>query len=376
VYILSVFMSRFYSVLFLFLLSFPTPVFAQAQPDDPKPSPASPSIVLLRDVLGIVRFEATEFIELTPADFEHINAGLRHYILNEMGALAWIETWQYKPESQDFLDLSKMRKKLQKWVDVEVKGSETSARFIKRLLKIYGLVEEISSTLEKLSRAEPSLGEIAVIQNSVAHILNLLEFSLRVFQKQKASLSPQALESIEVLVELAKKTFVYTRVSFQGALLPAEMNEYLDFFPPQEFFYRFTLLPLFADFVSDPAKQFGKPTLSIQDGRLVILLPYRRPAVLDPREEGIEPWEKKGPGLLAYLFKIFYERHLGARILVTHNPSRLLLEIKIEVPLSGESPPSLGPALSRVGGQLYLNPSDDDGASQAAQCEEILSLGG
>ncbi len=339
-------MSRISGLFLLILLSLPFHAFSQEE---------YPQHVLLSEVLGPL--EATEFIELTPTDLDHIHMGFRHSINSKMVSFSFMDLWEPLPQSQAVLDLLKTKRE-EFGMLVNRSAKETSAQFIERLLRMHAVAEEMASLFSSISKMQlPSeyQEDVARIRHGTVHILNLLDFSLRVFQKQKTSLSIKTLENVEALVELAKGESIYTHVNYQGEVMPSEVVSHLNLFMPrEEFMARMTLFFLLADFVSDPNNQFRKPKISIQDGKLIMNLSYC--LTLFGHAAGTEPWERGGPRLVTYLFKLFYERHLGASMATTQDFHNKLLEIEVRVPLLKpmEQHASLAGALSRLEEKMYL----------------------
>lgn len=333
-------MLRISTLFLLFLLSFPLCSFSQE----------APKYVLLSEALG--RLQATEFIELTSVDLEHINTGFRHCLNNKLPTLYLIDTWEPAPQQAAVIALFKL--KIQELSAlVKVRNDATSAEFIQRLLEMNRLADEIFSIVSRMEF--PNEEEALRLKTSAAHISNLLNFSLRVFQKQRVFFNSKTLENVEALVELAKGETIYTHVNHQGEVLPSEVVPHLDLFMPrEEFMARMTLFALIADFVSDPNNQFRKPKMSIQDGKLMMDFSYC--LTLFGNAKGDEPWERGGPGLVTYLFKLFYERQLGAKVSTVQDFENKMLQIKVEVPLTEpmERHASLAGALSRLEASMYL----------------------
>ena len=335
--------SVFMRIFLLLILSFPITVFSQ---ENSRP-------VLLSEVLG--QLQDTEFVELTPVEIEIINTGFRHCINSELTTLALIEMWEFSSQNSQYQGAIRLLKtKTQELAAlVTVRNDKTSAHFVRRLLKMHQIAEEIFSILSKMEFK--SRKDTLTLQENAAHILNLLDFSLRVLQKQKASLSIKTLETVEALGKLAKGKTIYTQLNHQGKLLPSKVIAHLDLFMPKaEFVARFTLFTVLADFVSDPNNQFAQPRIFIQDGKMVIVLPYC--LTLFGSAKGREPWDLGGPGLPTYLFKLFYEKNLGAKIYTTQDFHQKLLEVQIEVPLAEpiEGHASLAGALSRLEAAMYV----------------------
>ncbi len=353
-------MFRIRSIFLLLLLSLPIHTFApfaqEAAPPQNPPPVLLPVLmpVLFEDILGPLK--DTEFIELTPVDLEHINTGFRHSINSNLNTLGLIDAWDPLPQYQAVIELLKVQTRGLSAL-VKVRTEETSAQFMQRLLKMHEVADEIFSIVSRIKFQDQA--DAVRLQESAAHISNLLNFSLRVFQKKNALLSAKTLENVEALVELAKGGTIYTRVNHQGEILPAEVISHLDLFMPrEEFMARLTLFTLLADFVSDPNNQFSQPRILIQEGTFVMILPYC--LTLFGSAEGREPWDRGGPGLVTYLFKIFYEKNLGAKISTTQDFRNKLLEIRLEVPLSGflqETASPLEEALTRLEAQMYLRRS-------------------
>src|SRR3989338_477164 len=91
-------MLRISSLFLLFILSFPMHSFSQE----------APKYVLLSEALG--RLQATEFIELTPVDLEHINTGFRHSINSKMASFSFMDLWDPNPQYDAILELLKIKR--------------------------------------------------------------------------------------------------------------------------------------------------------------------------------------------------------------------------------------------------------------------------